>query len=77
MVWETSDIDKYNIDPDYIGNLVVGEFSKIECTSHLLKNLFKKVRTVIESVGLFGNGKAMFSNKKIMQMTAGISRELM
>ena len=77
MVWEATDIDKYNIDPDYIGCYVVGDFSKIECTSHILKNFFKKVKTVIESVGLFGTGKAMFSNKKIMQMTAGISRELM
>ena len=77
MVWETSDIDKYNIDPDYIGDLVVGDFTKIECTSHLLKNLFRNVKTVIDSLGLFGSGKAMFSTKKIMQMTAGISRELM
>ena len=77
MAWEEADVDKYNIDYGFIGEMVVGNFSKIECTSHILKNLYKNVKIIMEGVGLYGTGKAQFSDKKIMQMTAGISRELM
>ena len=77
MAWDETDIDKYNIDYDFIGTMVVGDFTKIECTSHILKNMFKNVKTIIDGIGLYGTGKAQFSDKKIMQMTAGISRELM
>ena len=77
MLWENSDVDEYNIEPYYVGDRVVGNFLKRECTSHILKNLFKNVKSIIESLGLHGTGKALFSNKKIMKMTSGISRELM
>ena len=77
LAWEDIDVDKYAIDYDLIGEMVVGDFTKIECTSHILKNLFGMVKTIIEGIGLYGMGKAQFSDRKIMQMTAGISRELM
>ena len=77
MFWETSDIDKYAIERSYVGELVVDDFTKRECTSHILKNLFGHVKTIIDGIGIYGSGKACFSDKKIMQMTAGIARELM
>ena len=77
MLWDMSDIDKYNIEPYYVGQKVVGEFLKSECTSHILKNLFKNVKSIMESLGLYGSGQALFSDKKIMKMTSGITAELM
>ena len=77
MLWEMNDIDKYNIEPYNVGQKVVGEFLKSECTSHILKNLFKNVKSIMESLGLYGSGQALFSDKKIMKMTSGISAELM
>ena len=77
MVWEMCDIDEYNIAPDYVGDKVAGDFLKRECTSHILKNLFKNVKSIIEMLGLYGTGQALFSDKKIMKMASGISRELM
>ena len=58
-------MDKYNIDYDFIGEMVVGDFTKVECTSHILKNLFKHVKITIEGVGLYGTGKVQFSDKKL------------
>ena len=41
-VWKESDIDEFDIPPEYVGKPVVpNDFIKIECTAHLLKNVFK------------------------------------
>ena len=41
-VWKESDIEEFDIPAEYVGKPVIGnEFIKIECTAHILKNVFK------------------------------------
>ena len=76
-VWNVEDVQKRDIDQSYIGKKVVNyPFKKIECWSHLKKNIPKKLEAIFKDLDLFGTKPAQFSKSKSMYMSRRIQFEL-